>query len=128
MSLMEEAAWRVYFQNVKSSGNTEFSFLRTWQTRPLGLSMKQECREVVQRCLWPVPVTSPEAAAPPLLASGRGSCQLKAAAVLGWHHRTPRTCGPSETVDVGSGLFDHGKATRWGIGEASQRSTERQGK
>lgn len=93
---------------------------------PLGLSMKQECREVVHQ----MPVASTRhfsrgcCSAPPGFWSGELSAQ--GSCCLGGGTTEPQELVAQVRQWMGSGLWPW-KATRWGIGEASQRSTERQG-
>lgn len=62
--------------NVKSSGNTVFSYLRTWQTHSTGpLCEGRMWRGSSSNVSAHYPSPSPEAAGPPLLAADGGSCQ-----------------------------------------------------
>lgn len=100
MSLMEEVARRVYFRNVKSSGNTVFSSLRTWQTRSTGPlhearmqrgSSSNACGQYPS-LLWRLLLR------PSWFLVG-GAVSSRQLLSWGCYHRTLRTCGPSETED-----------------------------
>lgn len=113
--------------NVKSSGNTVFSYLRTWQTHSAGsLCEAGMWRSSSSNVSAHYPSPYPEAAAPPLLASDgvAVSLVLGAAASLGILPKDPKNLQPKwgECVRGGVWLW---KSAHWAIGWA-QRGRRKQ--